>query len=52
MESVRANDDFIGMTHILLKFVGPQHDIHENIMGFIKIDDFHSGFSERECRVG
>lgn len=52
MESIRTNNDFVGMTHILFEFMRTQYHIHQNCMRFIEIDYFHSVFSERDSRVG
>jgi hypothetical protein len=46
MECVGTNNDFIGFAIISFKFRSVQHDIDENGMCLVKIDDFHPVFSE------
>ena len=51
MESIGTYNDFVGMTHILLEFVGAQYHVYQYRMGFVEIDDFEPVFREGHGRV-
>jgi len=51
MERVGTNNDFIGLAIVSFKFRSVQHDIDENGMRLVKINDFHPVFSESDCCI-
>jgi hypothetical protein len=51
MHRICANHNFVGGAFIGFKLVGMQNHADQHCVGFIKIDDFHAVFGERDGGV-